>query len=327
MEAISARSLKKTYITYLRRGFRRERKIVKALRGVSFEVRYGEVFGLLGPNGAGKTTTVKILATLLLPDSGEATVAGFDVVRQPSEVRRRIGVTLTVERGFFWKLTGRENLKYFGLLRGLRGSTLDSRVRELLRLTGLEELGASDKLYEEYSLGMKAKLSLARALLADPPVLMLDEPTLGLDPSSAREVRELLVKLAREEEKAVLVTTHNMWEAEMICDRVAIISQGTIAAIGSVSELKKLAPKKSVLKVLLKAPNTDRLKDAVDWIGEEDSWTAVRVYCEPGGEGEALATIASMVAELGGRVYRVELSEPTLEDVFIELTKGGACQQ
>lgn len=324
MQAIVAEDLRKSYTTYLRRGLRREKKVVEALRGVSFEVRYGEVFGLLGPNGAGKTTTVKILATLLLPDSGKATVAGFDVVEQPTEVRSRIGVTLTVEKGFFWKLTGRENLKYFGLLRGLSGSSLDSKVSELLKLTGLEKLGASDKLYEEYSLGMKAKLSLARALLADPPVLMLDEPTLGLDPPSAREVRELLVKLAREEGKAVLVTTHNMWEAEAICDRVAIINQGIIAAVGSVGELKKLAPRRSALKVLLEAPRLDELREAVDWIGEEDGWTAVKVYCEPGEEGEALAGIASLVAKLGGRVHKVEVAEPTLEDVFIELTRERA---
>ncbi|MDK2464891.1 MAG: ABC transporter ATP-binding protein, partial [Candidatus Korarchaeota archaeon] len=199
--AISVRDLEKRYTTYLRRGmFKRERKVVEALKGVSFDVRRGEVFGLLGPNGAGKTTTVKILCTLLLPDGGRASVLGYDVVEQAPDVRRRIGVSLTVEKGFFWKLTGRENLTYFGMLYGMDGPQLRERVEEVLRVVGLTDLGVEDKLYEEYSLGMKARLSIARALLTDPDVLILDELTLGLDPPArAMAVRESFVRL-----KAVL---------------------------------------------------------------------------------------------------------------------------
>ncbi|RLF19705.1 MAG: ABC transporter ATP-binding protein, partial [Thermoprotei archaeon] len=253
--AIEAIGLVKRYMTYERIGlFRRRRRVVEALKGISFNVRKGEVFGLLGPNGAGKTTTVKILATLLLPDQGTARVMGYDVVEEANEVRKVIGVSLTVEKGFFWKLTGRENLKYFGMLYGLDGQALERRVNELLKMLGLDDLGASDKLYEEYSLGMKARLSLARALLTDPPVLILDEPTLGLDPPSARSLRELLVRLAHEQGKTVLVTTHNMFEAEIICDRVAIINEGLILAVDTVKGLKKKVAEDVSLEIGLILP-------------------------------------------------------------------------
>ncbi|MEM4811081.1 MAG: ABC transporter ATP-binding protein, partial [Thermofilum sp.] len=147
-------------------------------------------------NGAGKSTLVKILATVLLPDSGTARILGHDIVEERREVRRLIGVMLSVERGFFLKLTGRENLKYFGMLYGLSGSALEKRVQEVLREVGL--LKNADKPFEEYSLGMKARLGIARALLNDPEVLILDEPTLGLDPVSARRVRALIRSLAKE---------------------------------------------------------------------------------------------------------------------------------
>jgi len=213
--AIKVSKLMKNYVSYDRKGFlKKEKRIVKALKGVTFEVKWGEVFGLLGPNGAGKTTTVKILTTLLLPDDGKAYVNGYDVVKKPIKVRESIGVVLNVERGFFWKLTGRENLRYFGMLKGMKGKELEDRIEEVLSTVGLDKIGASDKLYEEYSLGMKARLALARALITDPQILILDEPTLGLDPPAAREIRQLLVKHAKEERKSVMVTTHNMFEAE-----------------------------------------------------------------------------------------------------------------
>jgi ABC-2 type transport system ATP-binding protein len=162
--AVLVEGLVKNYVTYARKGFfRKEKRIIHALKGVSFNVRWGEVFGLLGPNGAGKTTTVKIITTLLLPDGGKAIVNGYDVIREPIKVRASIGVVLNVERGFFWKLTGRENLKYFGMLRGLKGKEFEESIDRVASLVGLDELSAIDKLYEEYSLGMKARLALARA--------------------------------------------------------------------------------------------------------------------------------------------------------------------
>ncbi|WP_256205055.1 ABC transporter ATP-binding protein [Aeropyrum camini] len=214
------------------------RRVVEALRGVSFRVYKGEIYSFLGPNGAGKTTTVRILATLLDPDGGEARVAGFDVVKERWEVRRRIGVMLSVERGFYWKLTGRENLYYFGRLYGIPSRELKSRIEEVLDIVGLKDLGGADKPFEEMSLGMKARLGLARVLLKDPEVLILDEPTLGLDPASARTIRGVIKRLASEG-RTIFITTHNMVEAELVSDRAAIIVGGRIAMEGTPDELKK----------------------------------------------------------------------------------------
>ena len=329
-DAIVAKGLIKKYVTYLRKGFlKRERRIVNALKGISFSVKYGEVFGLLGPNGAGKTTTVKILSTLLIPDDGEAWVAGYSILSDPEKVRENIGVTLSVEKGFFWKLTGRENLKYFGMLRGLKGKELENRVNHLLATMGLEDMNASDKLYEEYSLGMKARLALSRALLTDPPVLMLDEPTLGLDPPSARAIRSFLVRLAKERGKAVLITTHNMFEAELICDRLAIIDKGEIIAVGTVNQLKKTVAKKTAVEIIISGVRDQSIiKGALMSIPEiesvgvsltPDEKFRVKILCNVEGD-EVIAEAIKKLGSVGCKIYRVNVSEPTLEDVFISLT-------
>lgn len=330
-KAVVARKLTKSYVTYLRRGlFGRDKKVVKALEGVSFDVNSGEVFGLLGPNGAGKTTTVKILSTLLLPDSGEAYVLGYDVVNEAVKVRRVIGVSLSVERGFFWKLTGRENLLYFGMLYGMDGNRLKRRVDEVLKLVGLTTMGAEDKLYEEYSLGMKARLSVARALLIDPEVMILDEPTLGLDPPSARTLRELLVKIAHEEGKTVLVTTHNMFEAEILCDRVAIINKGRIVAIDRVKALKQKIADRVSLEILTMLPADISVSSLISSIRKETGMPS-EVFAENGGfrikivispkeSGEITSLVLKLLHNHKCSVKRVEIKEPTLEDVFIQLT-------
>lgn len=332
-EVIFAENLKKSYITYLRRGLlKREKRVVQALKGISFRILKGEIFGLLGLNGAGKTTTVKILSTLLLPDSGRATVLGYDVVKDAVEVRKRIGVSLTVEKGFFWKLTGRENLTYFGMLYGLDGPELKDKVQLVLELLGLEELGVSDKLYEEYSLGMKARLSIARALLTDPELLILDEPTLGLDPPSARRIRELLIEIAHRQGMTVLITTHNMFEAEMVCDRLAIINEGDIVALDTVEGLKRRVSEKVALEILAALParlNIDQLKgeisayvpDKVD-VEPTDEGTRIRVVVDPAEKEILTQEILRKLYSMGCSVRRIDVKGPSLEDVFIELTGG-----
>ncbi len=334
-EVVVAENLVKRYETFLRRGIRkRERKIVEALRGVSFTIRKGEVFGLLGPNGAGKTTTVKILSTLLLPDSGKAMVLGYDVVKEATEVRKRIGVSLSVEKGFFWKLTGRENLTYFGMLYGLSGSDLKQRVQRMLEVVGLEELGSSDKLYEEYSLGMKARLSVARAMLTDPDLLILDEPTLGLDPPSARLLRELLIKIAHEEGKTVLITTHNMFEAEIVCDRLAIINKGKIIALDRVEGLKRSVLGNIALEIDAIFPASVSLRKIANDLGvalgrdvevqPEERGARIKVILRPDEREIVTQEVLESLHRLGVHVRRIEVKEPTLEDVFIELTEGEA---
>jgi len=330
-ETIIVKDLKKIYTSYERIGFFKKKKtIIEALKGISFKISSGEVFGLLGPNGAGKTTTVKILSTLLLPDGGYASVMGYDVVKEASRVRKVIGVSLSVEKGFFWKLTGKENLKYFGMLYGLDGSKLNDRVEYLLELVGLKKLGVVDKLYEEYSLGMKARLSLARAMLLDPPVLILDEPTLGLDPPSARALRELLVKFAHEDKKTVLVTTHNMFEAEILCDRVAIIDLGRIIAIGTVEELRNKIGEKVSLAFHVSIPssiNVERLVEVIhvktgydlSFVSENGRFI-IKALLEPKEVDQATPRILTELHSLKCRVNRVEVKTPSLEDVFIKLT-------
>ncbi len=331
MYAIEARDLYKTYV--IKRGFvRRSIEKVEALRGVSFSVERGEVFGLLGPNGAGKTTTVKILATLLLPDRGEARVLGYDVISEPQKVREVIGLSLSVERGFFWKLTGYENLKYFGMLRGLRGEELEKRIDYVMEIVGLKKLRGHLKFYEEYSLGMKARLSIARALLHDPMVLILDEPTLGLDPHSARHIRELLVKLAKEEDRTVLITSHNMFEVEMICDRVAIINEGRIIASGSIPDLKKLVSKEVPVVIEAYKPGllASKLKETIeDSLGvkaavtvDDKGFTRIKALVLLGDEEKFIHRVVEILYKLGARIRLARTEEPSLEDVFIKLTGG-----
>lgn len=329
--AIEAENLHKTYV--IKRGFLRRRvERIKALKGVSFKVKENEVFGLLGPNGAGKTTTVKILSTLLLPDEGTARIMGIDVVEEPSKVREIIGVSLSVERGFFWKLTGYENLKYFGLLRGLKGRELEERINYLMELLGLKELGGYTKFFEEYSLGMKARLSIARALLHDPKVLILDEPTLGLDPPSARAIRELLIRLAKKEGKTILITSHNMFEVELICDRIAIIDKGRIIASGTVSELKRLVSKEVPIIISAWKPGMT-LIDVAELLKKElglplsiesssEGYARIRILAPIGEEERAIHKAIDILYRIGARIREAKTVEPSLEDVFIKLTGG-----
>jgi len=327
--AIEACDLVKRYVTKKRIGlFKSRTEVVEALKGVSFRVRYGEIVGLLGPNGAGKTTTIKILSTLLLPDSGEAYVCGYDVVREAQKVRRVIGIMISVEKGFYGRLTGRENLIYFGYLYGLEGRERVRRVNYLLDLVGLSELGGSDRLYEEFSLGMKARLALARALLKDPPVLLLDEPTLGLDVPSARRIRSLVKDLARREGKAVLYTSHNMLEVEQVCDRVILIDRGVVVAEGDPEELKSRIPSIRTIELHLSSL-PDGLVDDLRKIGLDvreqgqspDGLYVVKVLAKR--PEEVVDDVVRVISSRGVEVSRLRIEEPTLEDVFVYFTRGG----
>ena len=221
--AISAQDLKKTFHT--RQGlWKIKSKTTEAVRGVSFDVQQGEVFGLLGPNGAGKTTTVKMLTTLLLPTSGTAKVFGLDVLQQTAEVRNHIGFSFSGSRGLYNRLTAIQNLKYFAELYALEPDVTKRRIPELLELVGLE--GRGDDKVETYSSGMTQRLHLARALLHDPQMLFLDEPTVGIDPVGSRELRQTIKELSALN-KTILLTTHYMAEAEELCQRIAIINNGS----------------------------------------------------------------------------------------------------
>jgi len=209
------------------------RREVKAVAGVTFTAVDGEITGLLGPNGAGKTTLLRMLATLMLPDAGRATIDGRDVVAERVAVRRGIGV-LSDARGLYPRLTGRENIRYFGALHGLSGAALEARIGELVHVLGLADV--ADRRAHGYSQGERMKVAIARALVHDPHTLLLDEPTNGLDILSTRALRELLRRL-RASGKCLLFSSHVMQEVTALCDRIVILGRGRIVASGTATEL------------------------------------------------------------------------------------------
>src|SRR5678815_4183629 len=225
---------------------RRKAKEIEAVRGIDFQVREGELFGLLGPNGAGKTTTIKMLITLLIPTAGTARVLGIDVVKNAHEVRKRIGYVFGGDRGVYERLSGYDNLRYFAELYGVPPAEQKRRIEELLELVGLR--GREHERAEGYSRGMKQRLHVARGLLHDPEVIFLDEPTIGLDPVGARELRATIGTLTQAG-KTILLTTHYMFEADALCDRIAVISKGKIVAEGTPADLKRGVGQGSVLEV------------------------------------------------------------------------------
>src|SRR6185437_516696 len=234
MAVVEVEELARTYRTST--GILRRRIVeVEAVRGVSFEIAKGELFGLLGPNGAGKTTTIKMLITLLLPSSGAARVLGFDVAHDAREVRKRIGYVFGGDRGLYERLSGLDNLRYFAELYGVSGRDQRRRIDEVLELVGLA--GRERERVEGYSRGMRQRLHIARGLLHDPPVVFLDEPTIGVDPVGARELRALMADLIAAG-KTVLLTTHYMFEADELCDRIAVIAKGRIVGEGTPEALK-----------------------------------------------------------------------------------------
>src|SRR5215210_5346752 len=245
MAVIEARDLHRTYKTTT--GTIRRRSLeVEAVRGVTFSVAPGELFGLLGPNGAGKTTTIKMLITLLIPTSGNASVLGFDVVKDAREVRKRIGYVFGGDRGLYDRLSGVDNLRYFAELYGVPPREQRRRIAELLELVGLA--GRERERVEGYSRGMRQRLHVARGLLHDPEVLFLDEPTLGLDPVGARELRRTIAGLTAAG-KTILLTTHYMFEADALCDRIAVLSHGRIVAEGTPRELKARVAEGRVVEI------------------------------------------------------------------------------
>ena len=316
--AVEARDLRRTFRT--KQGvLRPTRRTVEAVRGVSFEIAPGELFGLLGPNGAGKTTTIKMLITLLIPTSGSASVLGRDVVTDVREVRRRIGYVFGGDRGLYERLSGLDNLRYFSELYGVPPREQKERIGSLLELVGLT--GREGERVEGYSRGMRQRLHIARGLLHDPDVFFLDEPSIGIDPVGARELRATIAGL-REQGKTVLLTTHYMFEADELCDRIAVIRSGEIVAEGTPTQLKQLVSAGRVLEVETYGVSDDaveaaRVTGGVRSVVVEDrgQLQVLVVSCEPGAE-----VTQHVLAGLDGtRVGRVSHRDPTLEDAYVEL--------
>jgi ABC-2 type transport system ATP-binding protein len=328
MSAITVRDLRRTYRLTEGHLHRRHRE-VEALRGISFEVAPGELFGLAGPNGAGKTTTVRILSTLLEPTAGEARVLGHDVVREARQVRRQIGILFGGERGLYGRVSGWHNLRYFANLFGLPSAQAKRRIAELLEQVGLTER-AHDRV-DTYSRGMKQRLHIARALLHEPQVLFLDEPTIGLDPIGAREIRDM-IRALRDAGHTILLTTHDMAEADALCDRLAVIAGGRLLTVASPQELRSHVSDLYVLEVTLRHDATGALAALRDLCTGEGALTVAE---QAGGpvvriQSERWRQLLDAIPAAVGwdRIGPLVLREPTLEDVYVRLvSRDGATMQ
>ncbi len=282
-----------------------------ALNGISFDVSAGEIFALLGPNGSGKTTLFRILSTLMLPTGGRALIAGFDAARQPVEVRRRIGVVFQAQSVDI-KLTAAENLWHQGHLYGLHGSDLQARIREMLNRVGLADR-AKDRV-ETFSGGMQRRVELAKGLMHRPGVLLLDEPTTGLDPGARRDLWQYLHELRRQEQVSIIVTTHLMEEAER-CDRLAILNEGRIVALGTPLQLRGEIGGDVIL---LESENPQALAQHVEQrFGTSAAVLDGKVRLE---RKEGHRFVTDVVEAFPGEIQSVSVSKPTLEDVFIDRT-------
>jgi len=318
MAVIEAIELRRTYRTTTG-VIRRKPLEVEAVRGISFSIERGELFGLLGPNGAGKTTTIKMLITLLLPTSGEARVLGHNVVDEAREVRKRIGYVFGGDRGLYERLSAYDNLRYFAELYGVSGSRQRARIAEVLELVGLR--GREKERVEGYSRGMRQRLHIARGILHDPEVVFLDEPTIGVDPVGARDLRQTIADLVASG-KTVLLTTHYMFEADALCDRIAVIAKGEIVGEGTPSELKGRVDGGPVTEIEVfgvDEPTVIRLRaiGGVTAVTIEEQEQKQVLIVQTTGERELTQPL---LAELGGlEVGRVTSREPTLEDAYVAL--------
>ena len=319
-DAIVAEGIVKTFRKKGRRKYGIGPKIEKdeliyAVNNVDLQVKKGELFGLLGPNGAGKTTLVKCLSTLLLPNKGTAVIYGHDIVEDPIAARESIGITTGGERTLYWKLSGRDNLKYFAALYGLSSKEADTRIDYLMKIMGLEK--RQHERIEKYSTGMRQKISICRALIHDPPVLLLDEPTLGLDPSFSRFIRSFIKKdLNIKQGKTIILTTHYMDEADQLCDRIAIMNEGQIVAVDTPETLKKGIPHDEVLEVTcLGTADFEGIGQRV-YSRSENGTMVYRIHAEN------VEEIMSQVIKAAdsAKILSMNVTKPTLEDVFIHLT-------
>jgi ABC-2 type transport system ATP-binding protein len=321
MKLVEVKDLRKEYP--VRYGFSGTKQIV-AVEKLNFDISKGEVFGLLGPNGAGKSTTIKMISTLVTPTSGDATIDGSSVVSEPEKVREKIGVMLAGERTMYWKLTGRENLQYFSTLYHMNPGEAKHRIDYLLKLVGLSDHEKAR--VEGYSTGMRIRLSFAKSLLNDAPVLLLDEPTMSLDPQAARVVRETVLSL-RDQGKSILLTTHNMDEADRLSDRVGIIDHGNLIAIGSSSQLKREYTEKITLRIKMRNTSgveeaLSKLKgiEAVRIVPDSTLQSEVEITCATDQSQEIVSSVLRTLANSNMNVESFNIVEPTLEDVFIRLT-------
>ncbi len=294
-----------------------------SLSNISFEIKPGEIFTLLGPNGAGKTTLIRILSGLIIPQSGNVTVCNHDTQLSEYEARRAIGLVLGDERTFYFRLSGAQNLEFFGGLYGMRRPQLKERIREVLEMVGLQDDARLQ--YMRYSTGMKKRLSMARALLHNPPVLLLDEPNSGVDPKSAKTIREIIFDL-KKNYRTILLTTHDMDEAEKMSDRIGFLKEGRLIKIGTLEEFKGIIKKRRLEiefaeeRGLSGAVTMENLIRRIIEISPLASVTINNSTLVINYNGSFdMSHVLGLVAEEGLNAIRTNTIEPSLEDIFIKL--------
>ncbi len=308
----------------LRRVFGDGQNAKVAVNGISFEVNKGEIFGILGPNGAGKTTTIKMLSTLLKPTSGQGIVLGTDVSddRKTRELRMHVNVVSGGERGLYYRLTGRQNLRYFADLYKVPSSVKEERIQKVIELVKMED--AADKRVETYSRGMKQRIHIARALINDPDVLFLDEPTIGLDPEISLQIRKIVRELS-DSGKTIILTTHYMFEAEELCDRMILIKHGNIVGYGTIDELKQKVSDDTMIRIITTKDPSPCTADVQTTEGITDVRVeslsgrfSVSIRCRKGSNPiQSLERIYEPY-----EVRSIGFDEPTLEDTYLYLTGG-----
>ncbi|PEP56121.1 MULTISPECIES: ABC transporter ATP-binding protein [Bacillus] len=302
--------------------FRKKRRVVEAVNGLDLTIQKGEIVGLLGVNGAGKTTTIKMLATLLEPTSGAITIDGIDSTKQDLLVKKKINMIAGGERMLYWRLTGKENLQYFGSLYGLKGAELEERIQFLLGQVELKE--AADTPVERYSKGMKQRLQIARGLINDPDYLFLDEPTLGLDAPVAKKLREMVYRLAKEQNKGILLTGHYLEEVEELCDHLYIIEKGRLLYEGTPDKIIQSIVREYRLEIVIpemKNETIERLEYSLGLkeIQYEKEHTGEHIRYELKASFDMTTTVLSLLTKYQIRILQLETHKARLEDAILQI--------
>jgi ABC-2 type transport system ATP-binding protein len=310
--AIEAEGVYKTF----RPGWWRKRE-KQALKGIDLRIEEREIFGILGPNGAGKTTLLSILCTLLLHDRGKVHILGLDSLSHGHQIRKRVNI-VSGNANFLWSLTVKENLHYYGMLYGLAGKEREKKVGKLIDMFNLKEHQHIP--FDELSTGMKQRLSLAKSVINDPAVLFLDEPTAGLDPDVSMRIRREILSIHKERGMTILLTTHNMKEAENLCGRIAFLKNGEILTTGTAESLKRMIRIGDQIKIEFKGTIPEDLLLRADGV---INFTISDHFCEiVVDEGEKrLGALVALIAQSGAQIKKVTLGQADLEDVFVEFAK------
>ncbi len=319
---IEATDLYKNYLIKSGHIWKRKKESKEAVRGISLAIRPGQITGLLGVNGAGKTTTIKMLTTMISPTSGTIVIDGIDAVTNFMEAKKKLNLITGGERNIYWRLTAVENLEYFGSLYGMKKAELKSRIDEVLKIVDLED--QKDIPVEKYSKGMKQRLQIARGLINDPAYLFMDEPTLGLDIVITKSIHDYITKLAKNENKGILITTHYIFEAEELCDFIYVIDGGKIIASGTPQEIKLLYRPKKRFRITA-AMLTDETVNTLKKLNDND----MEIIISQESHSFEMKTERSNVQKIIGvlrkhdiDISNIETVDPTLEDALYDMVSG-----